>query len=462
MQGSQKEILKTIGRTITCQRILRGWATRKTNNNLMLKRQNWEQCRVDSIQSLMQRLWLRNKQNALARTWTNACGRKCSMGNLSSLSLACIQQQRCTKKWYILPKRLRNSTCISVFAHQYNGKILEEVPKISLAQDIPTVVSELKIYFNNWKVNTKSKLVWLDVRIGFNSNRATFLEDWVSMLSDNKHKFWVATLQKPFTKEEYMLKESHPDMNADEHCRLLLALMTKISKEEGCPKDILMAFKQRKIMDGNYSKQNKNNEEGGGEDEGKKSWNKVHKAIYITLPHNRLKEGTRLLSKAMAHKDYKAYNGMNVSVIPKNNRFTSSATRMKMLNKIAIHNDVVGDRARVILADLLNINRPNDKLDGQTSRQVIMKIRRPNNLLEPAFLCVDTKTWGGDGTVVTYPKAYEDSRSMAEMLPGVLYHTYGNEVKMWLTRDGFREAKETAWDMEMNRPSYLMGRSDAE
>jgi len=48
---------------------------------------------------------------------------------------------------------------------------------------------------------------WVDVRIGFDMDQATLLEDWTSMLSEDKHVFYVSTLQLPHTKEEHMLKQ---------------------------------------------------------------------------------------------------------------------------------------------------------------------------------------------------------------------------------------------------------------
>jgi len=58
----------------------------------------WGWCRVNSIQSSMLRLRQRSKQNAQVTTWTNVRGRISFMRNLSSLSLACIRQQRCIRK----------------------------------------------------------------------------------------------------------------------------------------------------------------------------------------------------------------------------------------------------------------------------------------------------------------------------------------------------------------------------
>jgi len=329
---------------------------------------------------------------------------------------------------------------------QHNGLKPEEVPKISTEQDIPTVVSELKVYFHNWKANTKGKYLWVDVRIGFDSDQATFLEDWTSVLSEDKHVFYVSTLQLPYTKEEYMLKQSHKSMNPTEHASVLMNLMEDIATKEGKPYKIQLALKMRKIVDGkpvDYEKQWNDGE--------KEDWDKVPKAVYVIFPRDQMKQGTRLLSKALADPRYKEYNRMDVALMPKFSRFSSVTMRKKVLKKIATHNDVVGDTARVILEEVVDIDEYNPELQA-TGRELIMKLRQPNNLSQPAFLCVDTKTWGGDGTCITFPEVYDDSRELAELLPGALYHTHGEEVKMWLTREGFAEAKATAWDSNRARP----------
>jgi len=332
---------------------------------------------------------------------------------------------------------------------QHNGLKPEEVPKISMEQDIPTVVLELKVYFHNWKANTKGKYLWVDVRIGFDSDQATFLEDWTSVLSKDKHGFYVSTLQLPYTKEEYMFKQSHKSMNPTKHAGVLMNLMEDITTKEGKPYKIQLALTMHKIVDGKSPVDN-DGKRTTGDNGDKTDWDKVLKAVYVIFSQDQLKQGTRLLSKALADQRYKEYNCMGVALMPKFSRFALVTMQKKVLKKIATHNDVVGHMARVILEEVVNIDEYNPELKA-TGRELIMRLQQPNNLSQPAFLCVDTKTWGGDGTCITFPEIYDDSRELAELLPGAFYHTHGKEVKMWLTREGFTEAKATAWDAERAR-----------
>jgi len=288
------------------------------------------------------------------------------------------------------------------------------------------------VYFHNWRANTKGKFLWVDVRIRFDTDQATFLEDWTSMLSEDKHVFYVSTLQLPYTKEEYMLKQLQKSMNPMEHAAFLMNLIEDISTTEGKQQKISLALKMRKIVDGrpvDYDKKQTT-----ADDNDKMDWDKVPKVVYVIFPRDKLKQGTRLLSKSLADPWYKAYNCMDVTLMPKFSRYSLVNMWEKVLKKIATHNNVVGDTARVILEEVEDVEEYNKELKA-TGCELIMKLRQPNNLLQPAFLCIDMKTWGGDGMCITFAEAYDASRELAKLLPGALYHTYGKEVKMWLTRE---------------------------
>jgi len=172
---------------------------------------------------------------------------------------------------------------------QYNGRIQEEILKIRMEGDIPNITSELKSYFNAWKANPKGRDAWVDARIGFDGDEATMLEDLLSLLGEDKHVFWVALLQKPFTKEEHMLKQSQLSMNMKDTADFIAALMQEISEGEGRPKDIPFALKSRKIVDGKSGNKN-------GDDDKTTDCKNVPKAVYVMFPWDKIKEGTQLFA----------------------------------------------------------------------------------------------------------------------------------------------------------------------
>jgi len=55
--------------------------------------------------------------------------------------------------------------------------------------------------------------------------------------------------------------------------------------------------KTRKIVNGNYANQNSSKNE--DEDGERKSWNDVPKAVYLTLPRDKLKEAPAFLPKLL-------------------------------------------------------------------------------------------------------------------------------------------------------------------
>ena len=81
-----------------------------------------------------------------------------------------------------------------------------------------------------------------------------------------------------------------------------------------------------------------------------------------------------------------------------------------------------------------------------------MKMMHPSNLVTPALLAVDTKEWGGNGIILTFPKSYKDVSKDAPYTPAMLYHTYGEEAFCWMSADGIEDAKETVWDNTTNCP----------
>ena len=110
-------------------------------------------------------------------------------------------------------------------------------------------------------------------------DQAMLLKDWTSMLSKDKHVFYVSTLQLPHTKEEHMLKQSHKSMNAPEHAAFLMSLMEDVSTKEGKMQKIQLALKMHKIVDGKPVDSEKQWSAGDKED-----WDKVPKAVYVILP----------------------------------------------------------------------------------------------------------------------------------------------------------------------------------
>ena len=77
---------------------------------------------------------------------------------------------------------------------------------------------------------------------------------------------------------------------------------------------------------------------------------------------------------------------------------------------------------------------------------------QPSNLIKPALLAVDTKEWGGDGIVLTFPKIYKDIAKDTPYTPVILYHLYRVEAFCWMSVDGIEDAKDTMWDDTSNCP----------
>ena len=100
---------------------------------------------------------------------------------------------------------------------------------------------------------------------------------------------------------------------------------------------------------------------------------------------------------------------------------------------------------------MVNIDKYNETLKSMGC-QLLMKMMHPSNLVTPALLAVNTKEWGGDGIVLTFPKSYEDVSKDAPYTPAMLYHTYGEEAFCWMSADGIEDAKETVWHDTTNCP----------
>ena len=103
---------------------------------------------------------------------------------------------------------------------------------------------------------------------------------------------------------------------------------------------------------------------------------------------------------------------------------------------------------------MVNIDKYNETLKSMGC-QLLMKMMCPSNLVTPALLAVDTKEWGGDSIILTFPKSYEDGSKDAPYTPAMLYHTYGEEAFCWMSADGIKDAKETVWDDTTNCPILI-------
>ena len=135
---------------------------------------------------------------------------------------------------------------------------------------------------------------------------------------------------------------------------------------------------------------------------------------------------------------------MGISLIPKYNQFASNTVHHKVLGNIKHHYKIQVNLQHCILETMVNINKYNETLKSM-GRQLLMKMMCPSNLVTPALFAVDTKEWGGDGIVLTFPKSYEDVSKDAPYTPTMLYHTYGEETFCWMSADRIKDAKETVW-----------------
>jgi len=95
-------------------------------------------------------------------------------------------------------------------------------------------------------------------------------------------------------------------MNVPEHAAFLMSLMEDVSTKEGKMQKIQLALKIRKIVDGKPVDYEKQWSVGDKED-----WDKVPKAVYVIFPRDKLKQGTRLLSKLLADPRRSSCRAMN-------------------------------------------------------------------------------------------------------------------------------------------------------
>ena len=120
-------------------------------------------------------------------------------------------------------------------------------------KDIPSRISELQIFHPTLKPNPMQNDVWVQARISFNQDRATFLQDMGGSLMGIKSVFYENALRVPHSSKNYMLMQSHPSLNATEHLRVLKNIMFDISVTEKCPKSIVFTLKVKSVMDGKCS-----------------------------------------------------------------------------------------------------------------------------------------------------------------------------------------------------------------
>ena len=284
--------------------------------------------------------------------------------------------------------------------------------------------------------------VWAQARIGFDQDRATFLQDMGGSLMGIKSVFYENALQVPHSSKNYMLMQSHPSLNTTEHLQVLKNIMFDVSVTEKRPKSIVFTLKVKSVMDGKCSKMT-----GLKDTSGDRIINK--KACYVIFEKGHEKDGSWLLVLALKTKKYAEHCCMGISLIPKYNQFASNTVRHKVLGNINCHYKIQVNLQCCILETVVNIDKYNETLKSMGC-QLLMKMMHPSNLVTPALLAVDTKEWGGDGIILTFLKSYEDVSQDAPYTPAMLYHTYGEEAFCWMSADGIKDAKETLWDNTTN------------
>ena len=314
-------------------------------------------------------------------------------------------------------------------------------------KDIPSRISELQIFHPTLKPNPMQNDVWAQAQISFDQDRATFLQDMGGSLMGIKSVFYENALQVPHSSKNYMLMQSHPSLNATEHLQVLKNIMFDISVTEKRPKSIVFTLKVKSVMDSKCSKMT-----GPKDTSSDRIINK--KACYIIFEKGHEKDGSRLLVLTLKTKKYAEHCHMGISLIPKYNQFASNTICHKVLGNINCHYKIQVNLQCCILETMVNIDKYNETLKS-TGCQLLMKMMHPSNLVTLALLAVDTKEWGGDGIILTFPKSYEDVSKDAPYTPAMLYHTYGEEAFCWMSADGIEDAKETVWDDTTNRPILI-------
>ena len=309
-------------------------------------------------------------------------------------------------------------------------------------KDIPSRISELQIFHPTLKPNPTQNDIWAQAWISFDQDRATFLQDMGGSLMGIKSVFYENALQVPHSSKNYMLMQSHPSLNATKHLQVLKNIMFDISVTEKRPKSIVFTLKVKSVMDGKCSKMT-----GPKDTSSNRIINK--KACYIIFEKGHEKDGSRLLALALKTKKYAEHCRMGISLIPKYNQFASNTICCKVLGNINRHYKIQVNLQHCILETMVNIDKYNETLKS-TGHQLLMKMMHPSNLVTLALLAVNTKEWGGNGIILTFPKSYEDISKDAPYTPAMLYHTYGEEAFCWMSADGIEDAKETVWDNTTN------------
>ena len=210
--------------------------------------------------------------------------------------------------------------------------------------------------------------------------------------------------------------------------------MFDISVTEKCPKSIVFTLKVKSVMDGKCSKTT-----GPKDTSGDRIINK--KACYIIFEKGHEKDGSQLLVLALKTKKYAEHCHTGISLIPKYNQFASNTLCHKVLGNINRHYKIQVNLQHCILETMVNIDKYNATLKSMGC-QLLMKMMHPSNLVTLALLAVDTKEWGGNGIILTFPKSYKDVCKDAPYTSTMLYHTYGEEAFCWMSADGLRMPKK--------------------
>ena len=220
--------------------------------------------------------------------------------------------------------------------------------------------------------------------------------------------------------------QSHLSMNATKHLHVLKKNHVWHLGHGKNPKNTVFTLKVKSAMDGKCSKTEPNDASSG------KSINK--KACYVIFEKGHKKDGSRLLALALKTKDYAKHCCMGISLIPKYNQFASSTVHCKVLGNISHHYKIQVNLQCCILETMTNIDKYNETLKAM-GHQLPMKLMCPSNLVTLALLTVDTKEWGGDGIVLTFPKSYDDVTKDAPYTLAILYHLYGKEAFCWMSSE---------------------------
>ena len=227
-----------------------------------------------------------------------------------------------------------------------------------------------------------------------------FYKTWVVPSWASNRFFYENALQVLHSSKNYMLMQSHPSLNATKHLWVLKNIMVNISVTEKCPMSIVFTLKVKSVMDGKCSKMT-----GPKDTSGDRIINK--KACYIIFEKGHEKDRSRLMAFSLKTKKYAEHCRMGISLIPKYNQFASNTICCKVLGNIKCHYKIQVNLQHCILETMVNIDKYNET-PKSTGHQLLMKMMRPSNLVTLALLAVNTKEWGGDGIVLTFPKSYKD------------------------------------------------------